>query len=239
MGIQWGSASRKPVIELRGRSCIIFSLRIPMKLVRLIKVCLSETYSRVWLGKFPDKSDLKQGNALLPLLCNFASEYVIWRVQANYEGLKFSGMHQLLLYADVIKVLGSCIHTIRKNAEAVVVTIKEIGIEVNAEKNKYMVIMSQDQHARQNHSVKTESKFFERVEYFTVFGKNSNLSKSTQEGIKSRLKSGNACYHSVQNLLSSSLLSKSIKKIKIYRTVIFDSCFVWVWNLVACIDGGK
>jgi hypothetical protein len=54
-----------------------------MKLVRLIKVCLNETYSGVWLGKFPVKSGLKQGNALLPLVCNFALEYVILRVQAN------------------------------------------------------------------------------------------------------------------------------------------------------------
>jgi len=72
-------------------------------------------------------------------------------------------MHQFLVYADVVKVLGSCIHIIRKNAEAVVFTIKEIDVEVNAEKTKYMV-MSQDQHARQNHDAKIENKFFERVE---------------------------------------------------------------------------
>jgi len=77
--------------------------------------------------------------------------------------LKLNGMHQFLVYADVVKVLCSCIHTIRKNAEAVVFTIKEIGVEVNAEKTKYMV-MSQDQYARQNHDVKIENKFFERVE---------------------------------------------------------------------------
>jgi hypothetical protein len=69
--------SRKPAIQIRGRSCIIFSLSIPMKLVRLIKVSLSETYSGVWLGRFPVKSDLKQGNALLPLLCKFALEYAV------------------------------------------------------------------------------------------------------------------------------------------------------------------
>jgi hypothetical protein len=56
-------------------------------------------------------------------------------------------MHQLLVCAGDDKVLGSCIHTIRKNAEVVVVPFKEIGVEVNAEKTKYMV-MSQDQHAR-------------------------------------------------------------------------------------------
>jgi len=49
--------------------------------------------------------------------------------------------------------------------------------------------------------------------------------------------SGNACYHSVQNLLYANLLSKNIK-IKIYRTIILPVCFVWVGNLVAHIDGG-
>jgi hypothetical protein len=48
-----------------------------MKLVRLIKVCLNETYSGAWLGKFPVKGGLKQGNALLLLLCNFALDYAI------------------------------------------------------------------------------------------------------------------------------------------------------------------
>jgi hypothetical protein len=72
-------------------------------------------------------------------------------------------MHQFLVYADVVKVLCGCIHTIRKNAEAVVFAIKETGVEVNAEKTKY-IVMSQDQHARQNHNVKIENKFCERVE---------------------------------------------------------------------------
>jgi len=74
-----------------------------------------------------------------------------------------NGMHQLLVYVDVVKILRSCIHTIRKHAEAVVVTIKETGVEVNAEKTKYMV-MPPDQHARQNHKVKKGNQFFERVE---------------------------------------------------------------------------
>ena len=58
-----------------------------MKLVRLIKMCLSESYSRVWIDKnmsdmFPTRNGVKQ-DALLPLLCNFALVYVIRRVQVN------------------------------------------------------------------------------------------------------------------------------------------------------------
>jgi len=67
-----------------------------------------------------------------------------------------------------------------------------------------------------------------------IFGNNFNKSKFIQEEIKWRLNSGNACYHSVQNLLSSSLLSKTLK-IKIYRTIILPlvlyGCETWSLTL--------
>jgi len=70
------------------------------------------------------------------------------------------------------------------------------------------MVMSQDQDARQSHSVKTDNSSFERVEEFSYLGTTLRNQNSIQEEIKNRLKSGNACYHMAQNLLSSSLLSK-------------------------------
>ena len=81
---------------------------------------------------------------------------------------------------------------------------------MNAEKNKYM-IMSRDQHARQNYVLKISNKSFDRLEHFRYLGTNLTIQNSIHEEIKSRLKSGNASYHSVQNLLSSILLFKNVK----------------------------
>jgi hypothetical protein len=61
---------------------------------------------------------LKQGDALSPLLLNFALEYAIRRVQANQKDLKLNGTHQLLVYADYVNISGGSIRTVRKNTEA-------------------------------------------------------------------------------------------------------------------------
>jgi hypothetical protein len=142
------------------------------------------------------------------LLFNFALEYAVKRVQVNQDGFLLNGTHQLLAYADDDNILGGSVHTVKENAEALVVASKEIGLEVNADKTKYMV-MPRDRNAGQGHSVKIDNSSIERVEEFKYLGMTLTDQNSVQEEIKSRLKLGNACYHSVQNLLSSRLLSKT------------------------------
>ena len=121
---------------------------------------LTETYSRVRVGenvsdRFPIRNGLKQGDALSPLLFNFAVEYVIRRVQVNQDGLKLNGTHQLLAYADDSNILGGSIYTLKENAEALVAATRETELEVSAGETKYMV-MSRDQNAGQNHGVRIE-----------------------------------------------------------------------------------
>jgi len=137
-----------------------------MKLVRLIKMCLTEKFSRVRVGKNLSGMFLI-GNAL-PLLLNFALQYATRRVNVIQDGLKLNGTHQLLVYADDVNILGGSIHTIMENAEALIVASKEIGLEVNADKTGYMV-MSQDQNVGQSHSMKTDNRSFEMVESSNIW----------------------------------------------------------------------
>jgi hypothetical protein len=93
---------------------------------------------------------------------------------------------------------------------------KEIGLEVNSEKTKYM-FMSRHQTAGQSNYIRVVNKSFEKVakfKYLTLTDQNC-----IHEEIRSRQNSGNACCHAVQNLLSSRLLSRNVK-IKIYKTII-------------------
>jgi hypothetical protein len=116
--------------------------------------------------------------------------------------LKLNGTHQLLFYADDVNILEGSVDTVKEKAEALVVASKEIGLEVNADNTKYMV-MSQKQNERRSDSVKTDNISSERVEEFKYLGTTLMTQTSVLEEIKSRLKSGNVCYYSVQNLSSS------------------------------------
>jgi hypothetical protein len=83
-------------------------------------VCLNEIYSKVRIGKylsntFPIQNGLKQGDASSALLLNFALEDAISAVQEIQVGLKSNGTHQLLVYADVVNLLGHNLKTIKKN----------------------------------------------------------------------------------------------------------------------------
>ena len=76
---------------------------------------------------------MKHGDALSPLLFNFALEYAIKRVQVNQDGWKLNGTHQLLAYAVDVNILEGSAHTVQENVEGLLVSTKETGLEVNAD----------------------------------------------------------------------------------------------------------
>jgi hypothetical protein len=124
--------------------------------------------------------------------------------------------------------------TIKINTEPLIDASKEVSLEINAEETNYM-LLSRQQNVGQNRGMKIANKSFENVSQFKYWGITVTNQNLIQEEIKRRLNSGNACYYSVQNLLSSRLLSKNLK-IRIYKTIILPvvlyGCETWYLTLM-------
>jgi hypothetical protein len=129
--------------------------------------------------------------------------------------------------------LGDSVNTIKENSETLSEASRDIGLEINAEKTKYM-IMSRHLNSGQNQNIRLSNESFENMATFKYLGTTLTNQNDIRDEIKSRLNSGNTCCYSAQNLLSSLLISKNLK-IKIYKTVILPvvlyGCETWSLTL--------
>jgi hypothetical protein len=163
------------------------------------------------------------------LLFNFVLVYAVRKVQKNQVGLELNGTYHLQIYADDVNLLGDSINTIKENIKILLEVSSDISLEINIEKTKYM-IMSRHSNSGQNQNIRIANELFENVAKFKYLGTTLISQNDIHDDIKSRLNAGDASYYSVQNLLSSRLISKNLKT-KIYKTVILPivlyGCKTW------------
>ena len=133
--------------------------------------------------------------------------------------MELNGKHQLLVYADDVNMLGENLQKVRENAEIFIKASKDIGLEVNSEKTKYM-ITSRHQNVIQNQNIVIGNLSFENVENFRYIGGTVTNTNDIREEIKHTINMGNACYYSLEKILSSRLLSKELK-VKAYKTIAY------------------
>jgi hypothetical protein len=132
------------------------------------------------------------------MLFNIALEYATKKVKGK-QGENLNGKNQLLSSADDVNIVGENIDAIQKNKEALLDAGKEVRLEVNPEKTKY-TLRPPYQKAGQRHCIKEANSSFQDVVPLKYLGTTLTDQNCIHEEIKSRLNSGNACYHSVQSL---------------------------------------
>ncbi|KAL4154176.1 hypothetical protein QTP88_002009 [Uroleucon formosanum] len=207
------------------------NLGIPNKLIRMIKICNSNTLCKVrWQGElsphFEVKSGLKQGDALSPFLFNLALEKVVRDVGED-RVMEINENMTMLAYADDVVVLGNSRQEVAHTVEKLIASSRNMGLLINEAKTKYMLMA---RHAPIMNDLVVGPYTFERVNDFKYLGVNINHKNDMHNEIKLRINSANRAYFSLNKLFTSRMLLWTTKE-KMYlaylRPIVTYACETW------------
>jgi sorting nexin-29 len=183
---------------------------ISMKLVRLVKMTLANTNSKVKLSpSFETTNGLRQGDLLTTLLFNLCMEKIIRSVRINPGGTIFTRTRQCLVHADDVVILGRSEGYINRRLEEMAAANHQIGLQINDTKTKYMINRQDGNNVKE---IEFMGKKYEKVESFKYLGAVMTSLNDIDTEIKSKIAVSNKCYYALGPTLKSQLKFVSIKR---------------------------
>ena len=198
-------------------------LGIPYKLISLVKATMDNSQCRVRIQKdlsdiFTVKNGLRQGDSLACLLFNIALEKVVREAGIQTRGTIFYKSVQILAFADDVDIIARSERDLIKSFRALRDAAGTMGLKINENKTKYMIVNSKDPNKIVKHIVIDGTKF-ETVQSFVYLGSLVNSNNDISEEISRRIQNANRCYFGLQAQFKSRLLSHKTK-CRLYKTLI-------------------
>lgn len=201
---------------------------IPRKIIRLVKMTLNDTRCAVKINgeiseSFEVKRGVRQGDPLSTLLFNAALELTIRKSGINRSGTLLNKSHQCLAYADDILLIARSRKKLEEVAGDLFKTAKQIGLQINKSKTKYMELKNKQGENRQNNlrvQMGEEGvQEFEEVEEYMYLGVLITNKCKEEREIDLRIAKGSRCAGSVNRIIRSKNVSRNTK-LRIYKTIL-------------------
>ena len=195
---------------------------IPRKIIKLVEMTQKDARAMVMIDghcgdEFMLTRGVRQGDALSATLFNLALEAAVENITDN--GHIIYKLRQVCAYADDVVLIARNEKQLQELYLEMRVETKKIGLEVNEEKTKYMVVSTREERRRNKNNLRIADRVFEKVEQFVYLGVEINSSNLISQEIQRRIMAGNRALYANIKLLKSRLITRKTK-LKIYTTLI-------------------
>ena len=218
----------------------LLEFNIPTKLIKLVKLTLTETISMVRVqgetsAPFEIYNGVRQGDALACLLFNLALEKVVRDSGINTRGTIFNRSVQILAYADDIDILSRSAKELKVAFLALEKAAGKMNLKINIQKTKYMFCGKKESPLR---TFDINQYKFESVTNFTYLGSEINHQNDINPEIRRRIVAANRCFFGLRPLLKSHLVKRRTK-ILLYKVLIKTSANLRFRDMDPDNEGGK